>query len=303
MKSLTSVLATWIVLSLVAGCGGDSGDSHPDANTPVAIAATLTTVFTQSPIATSALTVTETPAPTDTGAPAALLKPTNTAPSVATLKPTDTVAPEPTYTHHPSPPPTQTPMPTDTSRPSPKPATLTPTLTDAAMPSPVSATQTPEARTGVVYSRSLDPDDLSIAGHGDTIPVTVAITNHDDAALRGFFYSDQIPNGWAVRTVDVSLNGSEIADDTHKMGPVDEIYAGFTPYRWALEMPVGGSVFSPTHAISASGSTARITYVMLVSGGTGSDYSVCHDAWAGWLATVPTGVAVFGYEAGCVTDR
>jgi hypothetical protein len=100
----------------------------------------------------------------------------------------------------------------------------------------------------------------------------------------------------------VSLNGSNILDYTHKMGSVDEIHAGFTPYRWALEMPVGGSVFSPANAISASGGTAQITYVMLVSGGNGSDYSVCHDAWAGWLGTGPAGVAVFGYEGSCVPN-
>jgi PKD repeat protein len=61
-------------------------------------------------------------------------------------------------------------------------------------------------------------------------------------------------------------------------------------------MPQGGGVFSPTHPIPASGGTARIVYTMVVSEGTGSDYSLGHDAWAGWLTTTPTGTAVFGYQ-------
>ena len=61
-------------------------------------------------------------------------------------------------------------------------------------------------------------------------------------------------------------------------------------------MPQGEGVFSPTHAIPASGGTARIVYTMIVSGGTGSDYSIGHDAWAGWLETVPNGTAIFGYQ-------
>ena len=61
-------------------------------------------------------------------------------------------------------------------------------------------------------------------------------------------------------------------------------------------MPQGGGAFSPTHPIPASGGAARIVYTMIVSGGIGSDYSIGHEAWAGWLTTTPTGTAVFGYQ-------
>ena len=148
----------------------------------------------------------------------------------------------------------------------------------------------------ILINRSFEPDDFSAVSSGGTITVTIDVTNNEDVVLRGFYYSDQVPNEWAVDTVAVSVNGSPIADYTYGQSSADEIYTSFTPHRWALEMPQGGGVFSPTHPIPASGGTARIVYTMIVDGGTGSAYSTEQDAWAGWLETDPTGTAVFGYQ-------
>jgi len=148
----------------------------------------------------------------------------------------------------------------------------------------------------IFVNRSFEPVDLSAVSNGSTITVTVDVTNNENVALRGFYYSDQAPNGWLVGTVDVSVNGASILDHTYGQGSADEIYTGFTHHRWALEMPQGGDVFSPTHSIPAAGGTARIIYTMVVSGGTGSDYAIGQETWAGWLETVPTGTAVFGYQ-------
>jgi uncharacterized repeat protein (TIGR01451 family) len=149
----------------------------------------------------------------------------------------------------------------------------------------------------ILVNRSFEPDDFSIVSSGGVITVTVDVTNNEDVALRGFYYSDQVPDGWVVDTVSVSVNGSPIADYTSGQGYAGEIYTGFTPHRWALENPQGDGAFSPTHPIPASGGTARIVYTMIVSEGTGSDYSIGHEAWAGWLETAHTGTAVFGYHA------
>ena len=148
----------------------------------------------------------------------------------------------------------------------------------------------------ILVNRSFEPDDFSAVSSGTAVTVTVDVTNSEEVALRGFYYSDQVPNGWVVNAASVSVSGSPIVDYTYGQGYADEIYTGFTPHRWALEMPQGGGVFSPTHPIPASGGTARIVYTMIVSGGTGSDYSFGHDAWAGWLTTSPVGTAVFGYQ-------
>ena len=60
---------------------------------------------------------------------------------------------------------------------------------------------------GVLVNHSFEPFDLSTMNPGETITVTVDIVNNEDAALHGFYYSDQVPNGWFVDTVGVSVNG------------------------------------------------------------------------------------------------
>jgi uncharacterized repeat protein (TIGR01451 family) len=147
----------------------------------------------------------------------------------------------------------------------------------------------------VFVSHSIEPDSFFIVQSGEAITVTVAITNSEEVALRGFYYSDQVPSGWAVDTTGVTVNGSLVVDYVYRQGYPDQVYTGFTPHRWALEVPQGDGAFSPTHPISASIGTAQITYTMIVSGGMGSDYTIGYEAWTGWLETDSPGTAVFGY--------
>jgi len=148
----------------------------------------------------------------------------------------------------------------------------------------------------VLVNRSFEPHDFSAVTSGGTITVTLDVINNEGVALRGFYCSDQVPNGWVVNTSGVSVSGLAVADYTYERGNADEIYASFSPHRWSLEIPQGDGAFSPPHPIPGSGGTARIVYTMVVSDGAGSDYSLGHEAWAGWLETTPTGTAVFGYE-------
>jgi uncharacterized repeat protein (TIGR01451 family) len=148
----------------------------------------------------------------------------------------------------------------------------------------------------IVVSRTFDPADFSTVGSGDPITVTVGISNNEGVDLRGLYYSDQVPNGWTVSTVGVTVNGSSIGDYAYEQGVADEISVDFTPHRWALEVPRGGGAFSPTHPIPASGGMAEIVYRMVVVGGAGSDYVVKQEGWAGWLDAAPVGTAVFGYQ-------
>ena len=147
----------------------------------------------------------------------------------------------------------------------------------------------------ILVNRSIEPDRFFAVRSGDIITVTVVITNNEAIPLRGLYYSDQVPNGWVVNTTGVAVNRALIEDYVYGQGYASQIYAGFTPHRWALEVPQGNVVLSPTHPISASGGTAQITYTMLVSGSTGGDYIVGYETWAGWLETAPAGTAVFGH--------
>jgi uncharacterized repeat protein (TIGR01451 family) len=147
----------------------------------------------------------------------------------------------------------------------------------------------------IQVNRAFQPHDFSTLTSGDIITVTIEVTNTENVALRGFYYSDQLPNGWPIHTTEVSINGSPAAGYTYHCGAADEIYTGATPHRWAMETPVGGGVFSPTQPIPASGGTARIVYTLTVLG-AGSDYVLGRDGWAGWLETEPVGTAAFGYQ-------
>lgn len=147
----------------------------------------------------------------------------------------------------------------------------------------------------ITVSRTVQPQNFWTVGSGGRITVTIMITNHEAVALRGFYYSDQIPTGWTVNTVQVQVDGSTFTNYSYTTGAAGEIYSGNTPQRWALELPQGNGNFSPTHPIPANGGTARLVYTMRVNSGTGDDYELGREGWAGWLASNP-GVAVFGYQ-------
>jgi uncharacterized repeat protein (TIGR01451 family) len=147
----------------------------------------------------------------------------------------------------------------------------------------------------ILVNRSIEPERFFAVRDGDTITITIAITNTEAVPLRGLYYSDQVPNGWVVNTAGVGVNHASVEDYVYGRGYAGQIYTGFTPHRWALEIPQGSGVFSPTHPISASGGTAQITYTMIVSGSTGGDYIIGYETWAGWLETTFVGTAVFGH--------
>ena len=150
--------------------------------------------------------------------------------------------------------------------------------------------------TSIQFNRSVEPADFAVLGIGEVITVTVDLINDEPVDLRGFYFSDQVPNGWTVGTAGVSVDGSPVHDFGYQQGAADEIYPGFAPHRWTLELPQGGGVFSPTHPVLSNGGTAEIIYYMTIGSGSGGDYSLDHDGWAGWLETTPAGTAVFGYQ-------
>lgn len=148
----------------------------------------------------------------------------------------------------------------------------------------------------IVIERSYQPAEFSSIGPGGCITATLLITNQESIDLRGFYYSDQVPTGWAMETVGVWIDGVPVTDYDYRPGSAGGIYPGTTAHRWSLELPQGGGSFIPAHPISALGGTARIVYRMTVASGQGDDYQPGYEAWAGWLETLPTGSAIFGYQ-------
>lgn len=149
----------------------------------------------------------------------------------------------------------------------------------------------------IVFDCLVEPADYVSLGPAGTITVTVGIVNDETVDLHGFYYSDQVPNGWTVETASVLVGGASIADYGFEQGAEDEIYSGYTPHRWMLEVPQGDGVFSPAHPVGANGGTAQLVYRMAINGGTtGADYEMDYHGWAGWLAAESAGTAVYGYK-------
>ena len=83
-------------------------------------------------------------------------------------------------------------------------------------------------------SRSFDQVEASVS---EPITVTVNFTTSEVNALRGFYYTDQIPQGLTVDSVSVKINGTDIPDYIFENDSLGDVYDGCIPYRWILETP------------------------------------------------------------------
>ena len=74
---------------------------------------------------------------------------------------------------------------------------------------------------------------------GEPIMVTVNFTNSEGNALRGFYYTEQIPDGLTVDTdsMTVTINGNAVSNYIFESGSAADMYDGCIPYRWVLETP------------------------------------------------------------------
>jgi hypothetical protein len=69
------------------------------------------------------------------------------------------------------------------------------------------------------------------------VTVTVTFTNSGTNSLRGFYYTDQTPSGFAVTTLGLKVNGQNVTNFAFETGQDGDVYAGYTPCRWLLERP------------------------------------------------------------------
>ncbi len=85
-------------------------------------------------------------------------------------------------------------------------------------------------------SRTFDPVEAEVFV-GEEITVTVNFTTEEVNDLRGFYYTDQIPEGLTVNTVSVKINDGDVSDYIFEYDSIGDVYAGCIPYRWVLETP------------------------------------------------------------------
>jgi hypothetical protein len=128
--------------------------------------------------------------------------------------------------------------------------------------------------------------DITSATTNAPITVTAVLTNGGTSAVRGFYFTEQIPSGLVLRTLGVTVDGRTVSNYTLESGVVGEVYAGYTTYRWVLETP---TAFSQNNSI-APNTGARIEY-SLTSAQAGS-FSLAQFSWSGFYASTAT--ASFG---------
>lgn len=123
---------------------------------------------------------------------------------------------------------------------------------------------------------------------GGTIRVTVSFANLETASLRGFFYSDHIPQGLTVNTESVVLNGSPVNGYTYETGVAGDVWAGSITHRWTLETPADFSENNPVQ----SGASVQIVY-LLTSSRRGT-FQLKEFNWAGYFQNASD--AAFGHS-------
>ena len=118
--------------------------------------------------------------------------------------------------------------------------------------------------------------DQTVVITNSPILVTATFSNGASNALRGCFYSDQLPSGLAVSNLSVTLNGQNLTNFTVEAGRNGDVYAGLTPRRWRLETPTNFTEARPL----AAGAAFEIKYT-ITSPAEGS-FSCPQFAWVGY---------------------
>jgi len=137
-------------------------------------------------------------------------------------------------------------------------------------------------------SRTFDKDEAVI---GESIAVTVSFTNNEAYDLRGFYYSEQIPEGLSVETQSVKINGSDILNHIAESGSTGDVYSGYIPYRWILEFP---TLFEENNPLSTG---ANLVIIYTISSSQEGIFNFDEFNWVGYYETAPEGErAAFGHS-------
>ncbi len=138
--------------------------------------------------------------------------------------------------------------------------------------------------------------DQTIINTGEgPIQATVTFTNHEQHTLHGFYFTEQIPEGLTVSTDSITIidGGSNYTVDNYtvEIGSIDDIYQGYIPYRWIIELPPS---FDENNSLPTD---AVVKIVYSFSADTSGYYDFSEFSWVGYFSDAQTGEqAAFGYN-------
>jgi VCBS repeat-containing protein len=129
---------------------------------------------------------------------------------------------------------------------------------------------------GTMISREFDKVEAAV---DEPITVTVSFTNGEADDLRGFYYTEHVPEGLSIDTVSVKIDGVDVSGYTVESGSADEVYPGSVPYRWILETP---ALFEEMNSLAAD---AELVIVYTVSSSQAGTFRFDEFSWVGYYPT------------------
>ncbi len=116
---------------------------------------------------------------------------------------------------------------------------------------------------------------------GNSITVTMSFSNTELENLRGFYYTEHIPETLTVSTISVKIidnNGNErnISNYEFESGSSGDVYVGYISYRWIIETPFAFDEINSVY----SDYTVEIIYT-LSSSGEGA-FNLDDFSWVGY---------------------
>jgi hypothetical protein len=117
--------------------------------------------------------------------------------------------------------------------------------------------------------------------------VTVSFYNLEVDDLRGFYYTEQIPEGLTVNTLNLKIIDGDteidIPDHTFELGVSGGVYPGCIPYRWVIETP---DAFDENNPIPPN---AELEILYSITSAEKGTYSFDEFSWVGSYLAAPDG--------------
>ncbi len=135
------------------------------------------------------------------------------------------------------------------------------------------------------YSRNFSQ---TAAQTNSPVMVTVTITNRGTAAVRGFWYSEQMPTGLTLTPLSVTVNGQSVTNYVFETGQDGDAYPGCTPCRWVLETPLA---FAQNHPLATN---AVVQVIYSLSSSNAGAFALAQFSWCGGYTNSTN--ATFGYS-------
>jgi hypothetical protein len=139
--------------------------------------------------------------------------------------------------------------------------------------------------TSTNISRNFDKLETSRA---DAITVTTTFFHLTGNDLRGFYYTEHIPEGLVVNTISVKINGNDITNHMVESGSNGDVYPGYVPFRWILEIPPS---FAENNPLSPYDSLVIVYTVTALHVGA---FNFDEFSWVGYFQSAQA--AAFGYS-------